>query len=294
MNAPSPASHQSWPARLVQLATIVVVTAVAAATFVLSYDGVHAIALESGVPKDLARFYPPVFDAVLVIACAAVPLRTHWLTRAYTWLVIIVVVSILGALDAVHAMNVTIPRRAAAGTAALLPWALLFLAFSLWLLIVRHFRGQSVAGDAPSAGPARPTLAADPAPPALDDPALDGPAAPAALDGPAAPAALDDLTPEAPGDPAPGDPAAEAVHRPDMSDELPGLGEADGDGGGEGPGNPAGPSVELPDEGPGELAIPEVPGVPYATGPRLHRVRSLPAPPVDEEEEAEAEERDGE
>jgi len=277
MNAPSPAPHQSWPARLVQLATIVVVTAVAAATFVLSYDGVHAIALESGVPKDLARFYPPVFDAVLVIACAAVPLRTRWLTRAYTWLVIVVVVGILGALDAVHAMNVTIPRRAAAGTAAVLPWALLLLAFSLWLAIVRHFRGQHAAGAATPAGPERPALGdlppadrEDPDPAELDDPAPDGP----------------------------GDLAAEPARQAGLPAELPGMDEADG-GAAEEPGDPAGLSPELAGEGQGELAIPEVPGVPYATGPRLHRVRSMPAPPVDDgddeaEAEAEAEGHDGE
>ena len=123
MNAPSPARRPTWPARLVQLATIVVVTAIAAATFVLSYAGVHAIALRAGVSPELARFYPAVFDAVLVIACAAAPLRTRWLTRSYTWLVIIVVIGLLGTMDAVHAMNVTLPRRATDGTVAVLPWA---------------------------------------------------------------------------------------------------------------------------------------------------------------------------
>ena len=287
MNAPSPAARQSWAARLVQAATIVVVTAIAAATFVLSYDGVHAIALQSGVPKDLARFYPPVFDAVLVIACAAVPLRTRWLTRAYTWLVIIVVVGILGALDAVHAMNVTIPHQEAAGTAAVLPWALLLLAFSLWLLIVRHFRGQHLTGDAP---PARPDLPALPAASA----ASAAPAASAASGDPAAvspddqePAALDDPETAAFDD-------LETVHQAELPGELPGefpdAAEAGSDDADEEPGDPAGP----PDSGTGEVAVPEVPGVPYATGPRLHRVRSLPAPPVDDGDDEEGEERQGE
>src|ERR1700759_1872409 len=95
MNAPSPARRPTWPARLVQLATVVVVTAIAAATFVLSYPGVHAIALQSGVSPELARFYPAIFDAVLVIACAATPLRTRWLTRSDTCLVVIVVIGLL-------------------------------------------------------------------------------------------------------------------------------------------------------------------------------------------------------
>jgi hypothetical protein len=286
MNAPSPAPHQSWPARLVQLATVVVVAAVAAATFVLSYDGVHAIALQSGVPKELARFYPPVFDAVLVIACAAVPLRTRWLTRAYTWLVIIVVVGILGALDAVHAMNVTIPRRAAAGTAAVLPWALLLLAFSLWLLIVRHFRGQDVGEDAAprSAGADLPDptgLPALPALPAAGEAAGPPPGDPGDFDDPDGLAAeLDDTD------------LNDAADLNDLAVEA-GMGEAGPDVTDEGAGDPAGPSPEPPGEGAGEQAIPEVPGVPYATGPRLHRVRSLPAPPVDDGDD-EAGQRDGE
>src|SRR5258708_37739798 len=109
MNVPSPAGRHTWPARLIQLATVAVVAAIAAATFVLSYAGVHAIALQSGVPADLARFYPAIFDAVLVIACAAVPLRTRWLTRGYTWLVILLVLRLLAPLDPMPALPLPHP-----------------------------------------------------------------------------------------------------------------------------------------------------------------------------------------
>src|SRR5580704_17046060 len=44
----------------------------AAAAFVLSYPGIHAVALYAGVPPRLARIYPLIFDAMLVVACAAV------------------------------------------------------------------------------------------------------------------------------------------------------------------------------------------------------------------------------
>jgi hypothetical protein len=250
MNVPSPAGRHTWPARLIQLATVVVVTAIAAGTFVLSYAGVHAIALQCGVPADLARFYPAIFDAVLVIACAAAPLRTRWLTRGYTWLVIIVVVGLLGAMDAVHAMSVTIPRRPAAGIAAVLPWGLLLLAFSLWLAILRHFRAQHFTGEAPPASQARPALEGAAGPP------LDAPA--------------------------PDDPAAEPAYPAESSNELSDAARTDGDGADKGPGDPD----LLPDEGAAESPIPEVPGIPYATGPRLRRVRSLPAPPVDDANDA--------
>jgi len=44
----------------------------AAAAFVLSYAGIHAVALSAGVSPRLAKLYPLIFDAMLVVACAAV------------------------------------------------------------------------------------------------------------------------------------------------------------------------------------------------------------------------------
>ena len=53
-SAPS-APRSSWPRRLVNAAVALVVLAVAAAMFVFSYAGVHAIALQGGVSVQLAR-----------------------------------------------------------------------------------------------------------------------------------------------------------------------------------------------------------------------------------------------
>jgi hypothetical protein len=164
----------------VQLATVIVVAAVAAGAFILSYAGVHAIALQAGVSASLARFYPAVFDAVLVIACAAAPLRgARWWTRFYTWAVIVLVVGALGAMDALHAMSVSVPHRALAGVISVVPWALLLLGFGLWLAIVRHYRRQAAVqalaeADGPAMSPvplgplARPALPAAAAPPATE------------------------------------------------------------------------------------------------------------------------------
>src|SRR5215468_2748946 len=154
MNVHFPVRRSRWPGRLVQLAVIIVVAAVAAATFMLSYAGVHAVALQAGVPKELARYYPGILDAVLVIACAAAPVLRDapWWARWYAWLAIVVVVAVIGGIDAVHAMNVTLPHRATAGVAAVLPWALLLLAFSLWLTILRHLRAQHLARETEVAG----------------------------------------------------------------------------------------------------------------------------------------------
>jgi hypothetical protein len=143
------------PLRLfAQITVVVVVLALAAATFVLSYAGVHAIALEAGVSKSLARLYPFIFDAVLVVACAAALMLRDagWWRRSYAWLSIVIIAGVIGTADAVHAMGVKLPSKAAAGTVAAIPWALVMLGFSLWLTMLRHSRGpRSAAALAPQA-----------------------------------------------------------------------------------------------------------------------------------------------
>jgi uncharacterized protein DUF2637 len=207
MNVHLPAPRRGWPSRLANLAVVIVVLALAAATFVLSYTGVHAIALRAGVSPRLARIYPGVFDAVLVIACAAaVMLRdARWWARCYAWVAIIVVVGVVGAADAVHAMNVALPHRQTEGVVAAAPWVLVLLGFSLMLTMLRQSRGQHATATAvePPAGlagrPAVPALppAADAHPPTLAVPVFTEQEEPFAA--PAADAEHDD--PSDPGDP---------------------------------------------------------------------------------------------
>jgi hypothetical protein len=241
--------------------------------------------LQAGVPRDLARYYPGILDAVLVIACAAAPVLrdARWWVRCYAWLAILVVVVVIGGIDAVHAMNVALPHRATAGVAAVLPWALLLLAFSLWLTILRHLRAQHLAretevpdaaevAEAPVARQALEAAAADDAGDGVAaeetvvaevdaaDGATDGQVQEPAAEGEAATEAV---------------PQADAGTEPDMPD-MPDM-----------------PDKEALDETPatepaGEAddtreAATEIPAVTYATGPRLRRVRSLPAPPVGDE-----------
>jgi hypothetical protein len=289
MNVHFPVRRSRWPGRLVQLAVIVVVAAVAAATFMLSYAGVHAVALQAGVPRDLARYYPGILDAVLVIACAAAPVLrdARWWARCYAWLAILVVVVVIGGIDAVHAMSVALPHRATAGVAAVLPWALLLLAFSLWLTILRHSRAQHAVrepempemADVAEAPVARKALEAAAPPVAL---AADGEgegegegvtagepvvaeadAADEAGDGqalePEQEAEADtEAVPQADADAEPGNPDKEALDEATATE-------------------PTGESGDVPE------MVTDIPAVTYATGPRLRRVRSLPAPPVGDE-----------
>lgn len=148
MNAQAPARRPVWPRVLAIIAVVVVLVALAAAVFILSYSGLHAIALSAGVPVRLARYYPGILDAALLIAClAALLLRdARWWARWYAWLAIIVMVIAGGGVSAIHAMKVALPHRATTGAVAAAPWVLLLLAFSLCLTILRQSRTHRADG----------------------------------------------------------------------------------------------------------------------------------------------------
>ncbi len=164
MNSPLPASvsaqRRNLTRRLVNVLVALVVIAVAAATFVFSYDGVHAIALLGGVSEQLARYYPGLFDAVLVIACvAAVMLRDgRWWARLYAWAVVIVLLAAIGTTDVLHAMNYTLRHRPTEGIVAAAPIVAVLLAFSLLLTLLRQSRthAREPIGPAPLDAPALP------------------------------------------------------------------------------------------------------------------------------------------
>jgi Protein of unknown function (DUF2637) len=169
MNSPLPASgpaQRNWTRRLANVLVALVVIAVAAATFVFSYDGVHAIALLGGVSGQLARYYPGLFDAVLVIACvAAVMLRDgRWWARLWAWVVIIVLLAAIGTTDVLHAMNYTLRHRVTEGVVAAAPVAAVLLAFSLLLTVLRQSKTPAPAPAAPETIEV-PALAAASAPP---------------------------------------------------------------------------------------------------------------------------------
>jgi hypothetical protein len=164
MNSPLPASvpaqRRNLTRRLVNVLVALVVIAVAAATFVFSYDGVHAIALLGGMSERLARYYPGLFDAVLVIACvAAVMLRDgRWWARLYAWAVVIVLLAAIGTTDVLHAMNYTLRHRPTEGIVAAAPIVAVLLAFSLLLTLLRQSRAHTrePVGPAPLDVPALP------------------------------------------------------------------------------------------------------------------------------------------
>jgi Protein of unknown function (DUF2637) len=146
------------------------VAALAAAAFILSYSGIRAVALRSGVSPQHAGDYPVLIDAMVVIALLAViGLRGSGLpSRTLSWLALLAVLAVGAAADVQFATGRVLMRHnAAATTAAVLPWALVFIAFLLLLALLRHgrlrhqvsaARRRSWAADAP------PALADQPAP----------------------------------------------------------------------------------------------------------------------------------
>jgi len=137
--------------RLLALAAVAVgVILLAAAAFVLSYSGIHAVALSAGVSPRLARLYPLIFDAMLVVACSAVlALRTAGLpSRCYAWLSLLTLLAAVAAADAVNAIGTKLPHRPTAAVIAVIPWALVLIGFGLLLTMLRHARKRHATADA--------------------------------------------------------------------------------------------------------------------------------------------------
>jgi uncharacterized membrane protein SirB2 len=203
--------------RLLALAAVALgVLLLAAAAFVLSYAGIHAVALAAGVSPRLARIYPLIFDAMLVVAGAAVlALRSAGLpSRSYAWLSMLALLAAAAAADALHATGTRLPRRPAAATAAVIPWALVLIGFGLLLCMLRQarLRRAAAAGARRDVAPGpsghvtvRHAVLSPPGP----DAAADGDGASGPVPPPASPAA--DLVPDLAIDaePGPDDPASD-------------------------------------------------------------------------------------
>jgi Protein of unknown function (DUF2637) len=130
------------------------VAALAAGAFVLSYAGIHAVALQAGVSHRLARGYPLIFDVLLIVILAALlALRgAGWPSRVLAWVCLLALLAAAAGADALHAAGRRLPAKPAAVTAAILPWALVLIAFVLLLAMLRQARLRRLAHANPAAG----------------------------------------------------------------------------------------------------------------------------------------------
>jgi hypothetical protein len=134
--------------RVVALTAVCIgVLALAGAAFVLSYAGIHAVARQAGVSAQLARGYPVMFDVLLMIVlAAALALRgAGWPSKLLVWVTLLALLAAGAGADAWHAAGRRLPARPAAVTAAILPWALVLIAFVLLLVMLRHARLRRAA-----------------------------------------------------------------------------------------------------------------------------------------------------
>lgn len=113
--------------KAISILTAILVLFLAGAAFVLSYDALHALALDNQVKPGLAWLWPLTLDAVMIAASLAV-LRASLNNEAkvYPWFLVgaFTVASI--AFNVVHAPDVLLARAIFA-----LPPAVVFLAFEL-------------------------------------------------------------------------------------------------------------------------------------------------------------------
>jgi hypothetical protein len=184
-SAPAAAPH---PLRVVALSAAGLgVCALAAAAFVLSYAGLHAIALQAGVSTRLARGYPLIVDVLLVIVLAAVlSLRgAGWPTRLLAWTCLLVLLAAAAAAGALHAVGHRLPHRPAAITAAVLPWALLLIAVVLLLAMLRQLRLRRAAAAPRWEPQVPPPVSSQPLIPGFTPAAASGPDNASAAPGPA-------------------------------------------------------------------------------------------------------------
>jgi hypothetical protein len=109
------------------------VVALAVAGFAMSYDALHALAAEQGVPASLAWLWPLVVDGFIVVASLSVVRGVAEERRAiYPWTLVLAFSAISVAFNVVHAAPTLVARLVAA-----IPPAALVLSFELLMRQLR-------------------------------------------------------------------------------------------------------------------------------------------------------------
>ncbi len=261
------------------------VAALAGAAFVLSYPGLHAFALQAGIRARLARGYPLIFDVLLVvIASAVLSLRSAGLpSRLLAWICLLALLAAAAGADALHAAGRKLPAQTSAVTAAIVPWALVLIAFALLLAMLRQARLRRLAAASDPAvathGGARAGRQPQHPPPPLST----GPLVPGFAPRPAEPGRRDTLRPAAPQLTVPRqltpDSAADSTGLAEPDDTTPAQ-EADGELAAD---TDVAPEDTSRDENSADPADPAEPDQPQAdhngTGSEVSMLSPAPTPP---------------
>jgi hypothetical protein len=95
----TPAHYSTTQRRLLTTLGGLGVAALAAATFVLSYDDLRLLALRGGAARKYAYLYPGMVDGLVVVVVLAIltARRSGWFTRALRWLLLLILIAGAGA-----------------------------------------------------------------------------------------------------------------------------------------------------------------------------------------------------
>jgi Protein of unknown function (DUF2637) len=152
------------------------VVALAAATFVLSYDDLRLLALRGGAARRWAYLYPGMLDGLVVVIILAIftARRSGWFARSVRWLLLVVLIVGAGAASVQRAVKgyAALPDTWVNVGVAVAPWTILIIAVWLWISMIkqmRRHRGRR-AGDALESG--GPTGPVEPVPATVVDKAI--------------------------------------------------------------------------------------------------------------------------
>jgi hypothetical protein len=162
----TPAQYSKAQRRLLTAFSGLGVLALAASTFVLSYDDLRALAIQGGAVRHRAFLYPGMVDGLVVVVVLSIMTarRARWASRAVRWLLLLALVTGAGAAGVQRAVKGygALPHAWVSGGVAAAPWAILAIAVWLWLAIIKQALSLRTR-------PERPTRTPDPVPATIID-----------------------------------------------------------------------------------------------------------------------------
>ncbi|WP_329243767.1 DUF2637 domain-containing protein [Actinoallomurus sp. NBC_01490] len=180
----TPAQYSKAQRRLLTTLGGLGVAALAAGTFVLSYDDLRLLALRGGAARHWAFLYPGMLDGLVVVIILAIlsARRSGWFSRAVRWLLLVILIAGAGAAGVQRAVKgyAVLPDTPIDVGVAVAPWSILILAVWLWIAMIKQVLSRRTRRSRRG----EPAEASEPAPAA--------PAAPSASEAEAVPATVVD------------------------------------------------------------------------------------------------------